>query len=65
MLEFLSFAISNQKIRFKIFGKIKVIKAPAGFKLMSYKFVVNALTNCTKLLGNNIGNEKKQCHIPP
>lgn len=34
------------------------MKAPAGFKFMTYRFVVNVLTNCATLLGNNIVREK-------
>lgn len=33
----------------KIFGKVKIIKIQARFKLMIYRFVVNALTHCTML----------------
>lgn len=32
-------------------------KALAGFKLMTCRFVVNALTNCATLLGNNFLKE--------
>lgn len=32
---------------------IRLIKALAGFKHMTYRFIVNGLTHCTWLLGNN------------
>lgn len=41
----------------KIFGKVKFIEASVGYKLMTNKFVVNALTHCTTLLSNNWGKE--------
>lgn len=41
-LEFSSFTIFDQKDVFKIFGKVKIIKSPAGFELMSCRFVVTA-----------------------
>ena len=41
----------------KIFGKVKVIKSPAGFEPMAYRFVVNHLIHCTTLLDDNIGKE--------
>lgn len=37
-------------------GKVK-IKASAIFELMAYRFVVNALTHCVTLFGNNFGKE--------
>lgn len=40
----------------KHFGKVKIINAPEGFKLM--KFVVNDLNHCATMLGNNFGHEK-------
>lgn len=30
----------------------------AGFELMTFRFVVNALTNCATLFSNNFGEEK-------
>lgn len=30
----------------------------AGFELMTFRFVVNALTNCATLFNNNFGEEK-------
>lgn len=41
-LEFSSFTIFDQKDVFKIFGKVKIIKSPKGFELMSCRFVVTA-----------------------
>lgn len=43
---------------FKKFGKVKIIKATEGFKLMTYGFVDNALNHCATLLDNNMGKEK-------
>lgn len=34
-------------MRFKIFWKGKLIKAPTGFELMTYRSVVNIQTHCT------------------
>lgn len=42
----------------KIFGKVKSIKAPAGFELITYRFDINTLTHYATLLGNNLGKEK-------
>lgn len=33
-----------------IFGKVKVLKTPTGFKFMTYRFEANPLTHCTVLL---------------
>lgn len=41
----------------KKFKKVKLIKALAGFELLTYRFVANALTNCATLLGNNFGKD--------
>lgn len=40
-----------------MFGKIKIIKAPARFELMTYRLVDNALFHFTLLLGNIFGKE--------
>lgn len=46
------------KIKLKCFGKVKVIKAPAGIELMAYSFVINiALAHCATLSGNNFWKE--------
>lgn len=45
------------KIKLKCFGKVKVIKAPAGIELMAYSFVINALAHCATLSGNNFLRE--------
>lgn len=55
VLEFSNF---TKKKVLKIFGKVKFIKAPARFKLMIYRFVVNVLTHCSTLLGINYVKEK-------
>lgn len=51
-LELSNFAIFVQRIYFKNFGKGKFIKAPVGFKIMTYtcSFVGDALTHCALLL---------------
>lgn len=36
----------------KMFEKVKILKGPAGFKLVTYKFVTNGLTNWATLLDN-------------
>lgn len=46
-----------KNIFFTFFVKVNFIKAPAGFVLMSYRFVVNALPLYATLLGNNFGKE--------
>lgn len=40
-----------------MFGKIKIIKAPARFELVTYRLVDNALFHCAMLLGNIFGKE--------
>lgn len=37
---------------------VKIIKAPVGFKLMTYRCVDKTLTQCAMLLGNKFGKEK-------
>lgn len=37
----------------------KIIKAPAGFVLITYIFARNALAHCTTLLDNNFEKKKK------
>lgn len=37
---------------------MKIIISPAGFELMTYRFLDNALTHCTTLLGNNFAKKK-------
>lgn len=51
--------ISDQKICLKEFGKLKNLKFTAKFELLTYKFVVNALTLRAMLIGNKFGKEKK------
>lgn len=55
-LEF-SFTIFDQKVRFKFLGKVKITKMSAGFEIMTYKCVVNALKHCATLLGNHFWTE--------
>lgn len=50
VLEFSKLTIFDQKISFK--------KAPAGFELTTYRFLVYALTLCTTLINTNFGKEK-------
>lgn len=56
-LEFYNFTIFDQNICFKIFGKVKKIKTLVGFKILTYRFVVNALTHCTMLLDKSFRKE--------
>lgn len=53
VLEFSKLTIFDQKISFKNFWK-----APAGFELTTYRFVVYALTLCTTLINTNFGKGK-------
>lgn len=47
------------KIKFlKIWKGGKIIKAQAGFELMTNRFIVNTLTHCTTLLRNSFVKEK-------
>lgn len=41
---------------------VKIIKAPVGFKLITYRCVDKTLTQCALLLGNKFGKEK-YCRI--
>lgn len=43
----------------KKFGELKKNLQPV-FGLVTYRFVVNALTHCASLLGNNFGNFLKE-----
>lgn len=43
---------------FKFFGKEKIMKTPAGFELMAYRFEVDAQTHCATLLGKYVKKEK-------
>lgn len=43
LLDFSNFTnLIDQKICFKKFGKVKIIKVPEGFVVMTYRFVVDA-----------------------
>lgn len=42
-----------------MFGKVKKKKTLVVFELLTYRFVVNALTHCTMLLGTNFGKENE------
>lgn len=59
VLEFQISQYLTPKFFFKNFGKVKIIKNPAaGFKLITYRFIVNTRNNCATLLGNNFVKEK-------
>lgn len=49
-----SFTIFNQNILLKSVGSVKIIKALAGFELMTCRFVVNSLIHCAILLDNTL-----------
>lgn len=48
-----------QKYGLKFLGKVKMIKAPAGFELITYRSLVYTLTHCSTLWNNYSGKEKK------
>lgn len=50
--------VSDQKLCFKTFGKVKFIKVPVGFKLMSYRFAANTLTHCAVRVRSQFWKEK-------
>lgn len=54
ILKYLQYMTKNRFL--KSLEKKKNLKSPDGFDLMTYSFLVNALTHCTRLLGtcNNI-----------
>lgn len=52
------FTLLDQKICFTIFLNEKITKAPAGFELITNRFVVNALTHCATVLSNYFGKDK-------
>lgn len=54
----LEFSKLYQKFK-KKFGELKKNLQPV-FGLVTYRFVVNALTHCASLLGNNFGNFLKE-----
>lgn len=65
IVKFFYFTIFTKKKKvLKNFGKVKIIKSPAGFELMIYRFVGNALTTVLTLLGN-ISEKIYGCPIPP
>lgn len=47
----------TKKFVIKSSGKVKIKKAPAGFALMTQRFVENTPSQCATLLGNNTGKE--------
>lgn len=55
-LEFSNLILFEQ-IYVSIFGKMKIIKSFVGFKLMTYKFALNALNLCALLLVSNFERE--------
>lgn len=59
LLEFSNLQICiDQKICFKKFGKVKIIKVPEGFVVMTYRFVVDAPTHWATRLVTNLGKKK-------
>lgn len=48
--------IFDKRYVLKLFGKLKVINAPAGFELMTYRFENYALNNrCATHFGSKFG----------
>ena len=41
----------------KIFGEVINVKPQAGFELRTYRLVVDPLTHCAMLLGDDVGKE--------
>lgn len=41
----------------KFFGKLKILKSPAGLELMTYRLVAKPLIHCATLLGDKFGKE--------
>lgn len=41
----------------KNFGKLKILKSPAGLELMTYRLVAKPLIHCATLLGDKFGKE--------
>lgn len=54
--------IDKKNIILKDFGKVKIIKIPAGFDLRDLKIQVNVLTQCVTRLDNHFG-ERKKCKM--
>lgn len=54
----------TKKYVLKIFGEVINIKPQAGFKLMTYRLVVDPLTHCAMLLGDNVEKETT-CIVTP
>lgn len=50
LLEFSNFKyLAGKNLFLKLFGKVTIIKAPAGFKLMTYRLLLYALSLCATL----------------
>lgn len=63
LLDFSNFTNSiDQKICFKKFGKVKIIKVPEGFVVMTYRFVVDAPNHWATCLVTNLGKKKLWNH---
>lgn len=43
--------------------KVNIIKAPAGFELMTYRLVVNALTHCATVFCNKVGKKITRLYL--
>lgn len=56
-LEFLNITIFDQKYVLN-FLKSKNYKSSSGIRTLTYRIVINNLTHCATLLGNNFGKEK-------
>lgn len=41
----------------KFFGKLEILKSPAGLELMTYRLVAKHLIHCATLLGDKFGKE--------
>lgn len=60
-LEFYDLTIHNQKISVSFFGEGTIYKSPtgpAGFKLMTSRFIDYTLTHCATMIGNKFGKDK-------
>lgn len=63
LLDFSNFTnLIDQKICFKKFGKVKIIKVPEGFIVMTYRFVVDAPNHWATCLVTNLGKKKLWNH---
>lgn len=59
--QILQYMYLTKKCVLKVLGKLKIIKAPAGYELMNCIFVARSiilLTDCSTLFNNDHGKEK-------